>query len=172
MEIIAKSITQTQDKVSQVRLNQETGKDSEKKYTEEEDKVENLNFTNRIQSRYILLQNKLNTLQGEYTKEQMRINIIQTGKLADKETFKILYGNSPLFEETPDEIIQDKEVILERIRSQKEKINDQIKAIEIESENVLNVKKITNPNQVNLEDLNEDSFEDLDSKSVAKLIID
>ena len=62
----------------------------------------------------------------------------------DEELVKVIYGKSPLFDESLDELIYEKSTLLEKIRSKKDQIKDQIEVIQIESDQVL-PDKMKNP---------------------------
>jgi hypothetical protein len=62
----------------------------------------------------------------------------------DDELVKVIYGKSPLFEESLDELIHEKSTLLEKIRSKKDLIKDQIEVIQLESDQFF-PDKIKNP---------------------------
>jgi hypothetical protein len=105
--------------------------------------VENLS-PEKLNGRYIILQNQLNSLQYEYTREQTRLSLLELGMMNDEELVKVIYGKSPLFDESLDELIYEKSTLLEKIRSKKDQIKDQIEVIQIESDQVL-PDKMKNP---------------------------
>jgi len=105
--------------------------------------VENLS-PEKLNGRYIILQNQLNSLQYEYTREQTRLSLLELGMMNDEELVKVIYGKSPLFDESLDELIYEKSTLLEKIRSKKDQIRDQIEVIQIESDQVF-PDKIKNP---------------------------
>ncbi len=95
--------------------------------------IDNLN-PEKLNGRYIILQNQLNSLQHEYTREQTRLSLLELGMMNDDELVKVIYGKSPLFEESLDELIHEKSTLLEKIRSKKDLIKDQIEVIQLESD--------------------------------------
>lgn len=102
----------------------------------------------KLNGRYIILQNQLNSLQHEYTREQTRLSLLELGMMNDDELVKVIYGKSPLFEESLDELIHEKSNLLEKIRSKKDLIKDQIEVIQLESDQFF-PDKIKNPkNQI------------------------
>lgn len=130
--------------------------------------------TEFINGRYILLQNQLNSLQYEYTREQTRLSLLEQGMVSDEELVKVLYANSPLFNESLDELIHEKSALLEKIRSKKEQLKVQIEVVEIETSELLpfesknpssDLKNIT----LDKSDNKENSNEELDSNQTRKL---
>jgi hypothetical protein len=98
----------------------------------------------KINGRYIILQNQLSSLQHEYTREQTRLSLLELGMMNDDELVKVIYGKSPLFEESLDELIHEKSTLLEKIRSKKDLIKDQIEVIQLESDQFF-PNKMKNP---------------------------
>jgi hypothetical protein len=107
--------------------------------------VENLS-PEKLNGRYIILQNQLSSLQYEYTREQTRLSLLELGMMNDEELVKVIYGKSPLFDESLDELIHEKSTLLEKIRSKKDQIKDQIEVIQIESDQVI-PDNIKNPQE-------------------------
>jgi hypothetical protein len=112
-------------------------------YHKKASNLENLS-PEKLSGRYIILQNQLNSLQYEYTREQTRLSLLELGMMNDEELVKVIYGKSPLFDESLDELIYEKSTLLEKIRSKKDQIKDQIEVIQIESDLVI-PDKIKNP---------------------------
>jgi ABC-type phosphate transport system auxiliary subunit len=129
-----------------------------------------VNFSSQLTSRYILLQNKLSTLQHEYTREQTRLSLLANNGVTDEELVNILYGGAPLFTESIDTLIGEKESLLNRIRAKKEEIADQIRALEVESENIFSINTKGNAGDIKKEDIAKVAVKPLDVKVVEKLI--
>ena len=94
-------------------------------------------YIDRLNGRYIILQNQLNSLQHEYTREQTRLSLLELGLIKDEDLVKVFYANSPLFDESLDELINEKSTILEKIKSKKEQLKVQIEVIQTESDIVI-----------------------------------
>ena len=101
-------------------------------------------YIDRLNGRYIILQNQLNSLQHEYTREQTRLSLLELGLIKDEDLVKVFYANSPLFDESLDELINEKSTILEKIKSKKEQLKVQIEVIQTESEVVI-PNEVKNP---------------------------
>jgi hypothetical protein len=94
-------------------------------------------YIDKLNGRYIILQNQLNSLQHEYTREQTRLSLLELGLIKDEDLVKVFYANSPLFDESLDELINEKSTILEKIKSKKEQLKVQIEVIQTESDVVI-----------------------------------
>jgi hypothetical protein len=101
-------------------------------------------YIDKLNGRYIILQNQLNSLQHEYTREQTRLSLLELGLIKDEDLVKVFYANSPLFDESLDELINEKSTILEKIKSKKEQLKVQIDVIQTESEVVI-PSEVKNP---------------------------
>jgi len=101
-------------------------------------------YIDKLNGRYIILQNQLNSLQHEYTREQTRLSLLELGLIKDEDLVKVFYANSPLFDESLDELINEKSTILEKIKSKKEQLKVQIEVIQTESDLVIH-SEIKNP---------------------------
>jgi len=117
-----------------------------------------------------LLQNQLAALQNEYTREQTRLSMLENNNLADEELVNILYGGTPLFTESLQTLVEEKEALLAKIRAKKEEISQQIRSLEVESENILSIKANGKPEDIQKEDLPKVNMKPLDIKLVEKLI--
>ncbi len=131
---------------------------------------DSVSFGAHIAGRYILLQNQLNSLQNDYTREQTRLSLLENNTVTDEEMVNILYGGTPLFTESLEEMIHEKANLLVRIKAQKEQIADQIKALEIESENIFSMSSKESLKDVPRTKINLDAMKPLDVKVVEKLI--
>ncbi len=147
--------------------NSQQDKDVNAKGLEEKDTT---SFSFQLTSRYILLQNQLASLQNEYTREQTRLSILESNSLADEELVNILYGGTPLFTESLQTLVEEKETLLAKIRAKKEEITQQIRNLEVESENILSIKANGKPEDIKKEDLPKVNMKPLDIKLVEKLI--
>jgi hypothetical protein len=103
-------------------------------------------YIDKLNGRYIILQNQLNSLQHEYTREQTRLSLLELGLIKDEDLVKVFYANSPLFDESLDELISEKSNILEKIKSKKEQLKVQIDVIQIESDTVI-PNDVKNPSE-------------------------
>lgn len=131
---------------------------------------DSVRFGTHIAGRYILLQNQLNSLQNAYTREQTRLSLLENNGVTDEELVNILYGGTPLFTESLEEMIHEKANLLERIKAQKEQVADQIRTLEIESENIFSVSSKDSLKDVPRTKINLDAMKPLDVKVVEKLI--
>jgi len=147
--------------------NSQQDKDVNAKGLEEKDTT---NFSFQLTGRYILLQNQLAALQNEYTREQTRLSMLENNGLADEELVNILYGGTPLFTESLQTLVEEKEAVLAKIRAKKEEISQQIRSLEVESENILSIKANGKPEDIQKEDLPKVNMKPLDIKLVEKLI--
>jgi hypothetical protein len=147
--------------------NSQQDKDVNAKGLEEKDTT---NFSFQLTGRYILLQNQLAALQNEYTREQTRLSMLENNNLADEELVNILYGGTPLFTESLQTLVEEKEALLAKIRAKKEEISQQIRSLEVESENILSIKANGKPEDIQKEDLPKVNMKPLDIKLVEKLI--
>ncbi len=103
-------------------------------------------YIDKLNGRYIILQNQLNSLQHEYTREQTRLSLLELGLIKDEDLVKVFYANSPLFDESLDELISEKSNILEKIKSKKEQLKVQIDVIQTESDTVI-PNDVKNPSE-------------------------
>jgi hypothetical protein len=131
---------------------------------------DSVSFGAHIAGRYILLQNQLNSLQSAYTREQTRLSLLENNTVTDEEIVNILYGGTPLFTESLEEMIHEKANLLVRIKAQKEQIADQIKALEIELENIFSMSPKESLKDLPRTKINLDAMKPLDVKVVEKLI--
>ena len=70
------------------------------------------------------------------TREQAKLGILEKESIQPSEFSTILFGESPLFTESIDELVQEKQMVVEKINAHKNLIADQIRTVEIESENI------------------------------------
>lgn len=98
--------------------------------------VETPIFSASIQARYQVLQSKLSKLQNDLSREQARLGILEKENIQPEEISTILFGSNPLFSESIDEVIQEKTLLVEKINAQKRIITEQIRSVEIQSENI------------------------------------
>lgn len=107
-------------------------------------------FDVNLNAKYQILHNKLTKLQSELTREQTRLGVLQDKNLKGDELKNLYFGLNPLFNESIDEIIEEKERLVKEIDSKKIFITEEIKAIEIETENIYAVSEV---NGLNYEDV-------------------
>lgn len=93
-------------------------------------------FSASIQVKYQVLQSKLSKLQNELSREQARLGILEKESIQPSELGSILFNSTPLFTESIDELVQEKQQLVEKIHAHKNFIADQIRSVEIESENI------------------------------------
>ena len=93
-------------------------------------------FSSSIQVKYQVLQSRLSRLQNDLTREQAKLGILEKESIKPAEFSTILFGESPLFTESLDELVQEKHILVEKINAHKNFIADQIRTVEIESENI------------------------------------
>ena len=93
-------------------------------------------FSASIQVKYQVLQSKLNKLQNELSREQARLGILEKESIQPSEFSSILFNSTPLFTESIDELVQEKQQLVEKINAHKNFIAEQIRTVEIESENI------------------------------------
>ncbi|HNI90291.1 MAG TPA: hypothetical protein PKX55_19210, partial [Leptospiraceae bacterium] len=88
------------------------------------------------QARYQVLQSRLSKLQNDLSREQARLGILEKENIQPEEISNILFGATPLFTESLDEVIQEKQQLVEKINAQKRFLTEQIRSVEIQSENI------------------------------------
>jgi len=93
-------------------------------------------FSASIQVKYQVLQSKLNKLQNELSREQARLGILEKESIQPSELSSIVFNSTPLFTESIEELVQEKQQLVERINAHKNFIAEQIRTVEIESENI------------------------------------
>ena len=93
-------------------------------------------FSASIQVKYQVLQSKLNKLQNELSREQARLGILEKESIQPSEFSSILFNSTPLFTESIDELVQEKQQLVEKINAHKNFIAEQIRTVEIDSENI------------------------------------
>ncbi len=98
--------------------------------------VESTVFSTSIQVKYQVLQSKLSKLQNELSREQAKLGILEKESIQPSEFSSILFGTTPLFTESLEEIVQEKQLLVEKINAHKRFVTEQIKSVEIESENI------------------------------------
>lgn len=101
--------------------------------------VESTVFSTSIQAKYHVLQSKLNKLQNELSREQARLGILEKESIQPSEFSSILFGTTPLFTESIDELVQEKQQLVEKINAHKRFVTEQIRTVEIESENIQSI---------------------------------
>ncbi|MCB1180257.1 MAG: hypothetical protein KDK36_21945 [Leptospiraceae bacterium] len=158
----AENLIKTKDRVEK--------KDSSLDSKNSQNTKDTVSFSSHLTGRYILLQNQLSSLQNQYTREQTRLSLLTNNSVNDEELVNILYGGTPLFTESVDEMINERQNLLERIRAQKEQIEDQIRFLEIESENIFSVSHKGSLKDIPRANVSADAIKPLDVKVVEKLI--
>lgn len=96
-------------------------------------------FSTGLTSRYLKIQETLSSLQGEFTREQMKLGVLNEGNTPNSELINILFGETPLFRELAENPDIDQAVLKEQIQEKKNKITDAIRNLEVESENIFSV---------------------------------
>ncbi|PJZ57640.1 LIC10415 family protein [Leptospira barantonii] len=96
-------------------------------------------FSSGLTSRYLKIQETLSSLQGEFTREQMKLGVLNEGSTPNSELINILFGETPLFRELAENPDIDQAVLKEQIQEKKNKITDAIRNLEVESENIFSV---------------------------------
>ena len=101
--------------------------------------VESTVFSTSIKAKYHVLQSKLNKLQNELSREQAKLGILEKESIQPSEFSSILFGTTPLFTESIDELVQEKQQLVEKINAHKRFVTEQIRTVEIESENIQSI---------------------------------
>lgn len=96
-------------------------------------------FSTSIQAKYHVLQSKLSKLQNELSREQAKLGILEKESIQPSEFSSILFGTTPLFTESLDELVQEKQQLVEKINAHKRFVTEQIRTVEIESENIQSI---------------------------------
>ncbi|MCG6192083.1 hypothetical protein LFX25_02350 [Leptospira sp. FAT2] len=96
-------------------------------------------FSSGLTSRYLKIQETLSSLQGEFSREQMKLGILNEGATPNSELINILFGETPLFRELAENPDIDQAVLKEQIQEKKTKLTDTIRNLEVESENIFSV---------------------------------
>ncbi|TGK34954.1 hypothetical protein EHQ12_11680 [Leptospira gomenensis] len=96
-------------------------------------------FSSALTARYLKIQETLSGLQGEFSKEQMKLGILNEGNTPNSELINILFGETPLFRELTETPDMDRAVLKQQIQEKKNHLNDSIRNLEVESENIFSV---------------------------------
>jgi hypothetical protein len=137
----------------------------------EQETNDSISFSSIIDSRFLYLQKELADFQKLYTREQSRLSLLDS-ELTDSELVTFLFDKELLFPEGLEELTNEKEEILYTTQARKELIYDQIRAIEIELENLFSVSKEKEIENLKDIEVNTDALKTIDSKIVAKLVKD
>ncbi|EMO59185.1 hypothetical protein LEP1GSC161_0882 [Leptospira santarosai str. CBC1416] len=106
---------------------------------EERGNLDKTEFSSGLTSRYLKIQETLAGLQGEFTREQMKLGILNEGNTPNDELINILFGETPLFRELSENPDIDRTVLKEQIQGKKNKLTDAIRNLEVESENIFSI---------------------------------
>ncbi|AVQ11772.1 Uncharacterized protein XB16_1440 [Leptospira santarosai] len=106
---------------------------------EERGNLDKTEFSSGLTSRYLKIQETLAGLQGEFTREQMKLGILNEGNTPNDELINILFGETPLFRELSENPDIDRAVLKEQIQGKKNKLTDAIRNLEVESENIFSI---------------------------------
>ncbi|EKT87490.1 LIC10415 family protein [Leptospira santarosai] len=106
---------------------------------EERGNLDKTEFSSGLTSRYLKIQETLAGLQGEFTREQMKLGILNEGNTPNDELINILFGETPLFRELSENPDIDRAVLKEQIQGKKNKLTDAIRSLEVESENIFSI---------------------------------
>ncbi|MCE9501844.1 MAG: hypothetical protein K8R21_15285, partial [Leptospira sp.] len=138
--------------------------------------VDSAEFTTSLSSKYLSIQSKLGTLQSDLSKEQAKVGILSEENLTQDGLINVLFGKTPLFANILNEKSFDKDKLLQESKSSRDKILESIKSLEVESENILSVGLLQNPdsfskltNQLSLES---EALRPISGKTVERLIQD
>ncbi|XDD50665.1 hypothetical protein AB3N59_02340 [Leptospira sp. WS92.C1] len=109
--------------------------------TEGQGSLDKTEFSSGLTSRYLKIQETLSSLQGEFSKEQMKLGVLNegNGNTPNSELINILFGETPLFRELAENPDMDQAVLKEQIQDKKNKLTDSIRNLEVESENIFSV---------------------------------
>lgn len=86
---------------------------------EERGNLDKTEFSSGLTSRYLKIQETLAGLQGEFTREQMKLGILNEGNTPNDELINILFGETPLFRELSENPDIDRAVLKEQIQGKK-----------------------------------------------------
>ncbi|EMY79456.1 hypothetical protein LEP1GSC060_2513 [Leptospira weilii serovar Ranarum str. ICFT] len=106
---------------------------------EERGSLDKTEFSSGLTSRYLKIQETLSGLQGEFTREQMKLGVLNEENTPNSGLINILFGETPLFRELVENPDIDQAVLKERIQEKKNKLSDAIRNLEVESENIFSV---------------------------------
>jgi hypothetical protein len=74
-----------------------------------------------------------------YQERQAKLGILEKESIQPSEFSSILFGTTPLFTESLDELVQEKQQLVEKINAHKRFVTEQIRTVEIESENIQSI---------------------------------
>ncbi|WP_078125992.1 LIC10415 family protein [Leptospira alexanderi] len=106
---------------------------------EERGSLDKTEFSSGLTSRYLKIQETLASLQEEFSREQMKLGILNEGNTPNSELINILFGETPLFREFAENPDIDQAVLKEQIQEKKNKLTDAIRNLEVESENIFSI---------------------------------
>ncbi|EJO70937.1 MULTISPECIES: LIC10415 family protein [Leptospira] len=112
----------------------------------EQESLDKTEFSSGLTSRYLKIQETLSSLQGEFTREQMKLGILNEGNTPNSELINILFGETPLFRELAENPEIDQNALKEKIQEKKNKLTDAIRNLEVESENIFSVGMLKDQN--------------------------
>lgn len=135
-----------------------------------QDKAE---FSNLLTGKFQTIQSKLSELQGQFTKEQMRLSYLKEEKSQDPaELIHVLFGKEPLFPE----LQNGGSIQLESLKSTTEKnltrLESEIRSKEVENENVVSLGLQDNSSDFKklLQGIDSVTWKPMNEKTVQKLI--
>lgn len=85
----------------------------------EQESLDKTEFSSGLTSRYLKIQETLSSLQGEFTREQMKLGILNEGNTPNSELINILFGETPLFRELAENPEIDQSTLKEKIQERK-----------------------------------------------------
>ncbi|NCN09052.1 MAG: hypothetical protein GW938_04325 [Leptospira sp.] len=129
-------------------------------------------FTNQLTGKFQTIQTKLSELQSQLTKEQMRQAVLEEKQPKPDELINVLFGKEPLFPELQGSASVNLEDLKKTSQSNVDDLEKQIRAKEVENENVVALGMIHNSGEFSkaLKDLGSVTFRPLNENSVQKLI--
>ena len=86
-----------------------------------------------LNSKYLMLQGKLNNLQFELSREQTKLSLLQNSNFPAPDITSLEYAGEPLFLESTEELIEYKTDIIDEILQKKIELIQEIKKLETES---------------------------------------
>ncbi|TGN02852.1 LIC10415 family protein [Leptospira dzoumogneensis] len=145
--------------------------------SEAQNAADKTEFSSSLTSRYLKVQETLGNLQEQLSKEQMKLGVLSEEKNTPKEELiNVLFGETPLFRELVENPNQDLNQLREQVQVKKDQLMDSIRKYEVESENVLSVGMLKNPENFrkSIENLSgkDIQMKQLSEKTIERLIQD
>jgi hypothetical protein len=126
-------------------------------------------LTATMNSKYLLLQGRLSNLQSELTREQTKLNLLQTESNLDLLNGEYLFENKPLFEGESDDLVANKLDLIQDINIKRIQLLSEIRKMEVASENIQSANINFDFEEFKNEKLPETN---IDSKNVERLVKD